>query len=142
LAGGTSGGVEAQVALLTAKMAELVGTLQALQEENAALRRQLEFAWHVSQHQLYAPSTLPPSQPSLPVEPPSRPAPVAGRRRVGDRTPDRPVPELPEDDDEVLHPPSPNPDGEPKRARRSIGPGLDAAAPAAASSSGGAPTHV
>jgi hypothetical protein len=123
------------VAALTDRVAQLVDMMAAVQKENAMLRRQLDVARGVQQHQPYAlhASLLPPPPPP-PAFSPERAPPAAVPRLAGERTPDVGGSQTCGQDVVMQSPPA---EMDQKKARRSLEEGL---AEAAVSLSGVSPT--
>jgi hypothetical protein len=105
---------EAQLTALTAQVGQLLEEMRCLRRENAELRRQLEAARGVHQHQPYALSPLPP----VPAFSPLRPAVPVRTRMAGELTPEPSDPNIDGMQDTVM--PSPPVDADTKRARRSL----------------------
>jgi hypothetical protein len=112
-----SSALESQLSLLVQQVAALTEEVRSLRNENVVLRRQLDVARGVQQHQPYA--ILPLADPTTSPRGP----PVVRPRTAGELSPG-PVIDL--GGDAIMN--SPPLDGDPKRARRSLAVGLEEAA--------------
>ena len=115
----TSASVAAQLSALTAQVADLLTEMRALRQENTELRRQLDAARGVQQHQPYAVSGFAPAdyQPSSPA----RPLLTLRTRTAGELTPEMAttMDAGTANSDAIMS--SPPADTDPKRVRRSVG---------------------
>jgi hypothetical protein len=129
---------------LAAQLAALVQEVRELRKENAELRRQVELARGLQQHQPYALPALPPLQPPQFVFTPERPLPDGRHRTAAALSPAPVAFQNLEDRDGDIGMPSPQKDVEAKQARRSLALDMGAgdassggALPGAAASSSG-----
>jgi hypothetical protein len=131
--------LEAQLAALTAQMGQMLQEIRELRKENAELRRQVEAARGLQQHQPYAAPTLPPLPPPSFSPLRSSPVPMAKTRTATELSPERgDLPLAGADGDVGMG--SPAVDADLKRPRRSLAAELGSCGLAAGSYDSGLPS--